>query len=126
MMTSLAGYDADASHDAGARNLAVIGLVGGKRRKFQERRPRIEQGIDAVAHEHLVLTTQAFPIPFGTNVPRGLLTFPQFGGEATVVPVVRTIIVIAGIDQGADALHVNFPPGIELREPHRDQNFLRP
>ena len=117
----LAGHDADASHLRGARNLAVISHVAGKRRQFQERRSRIEQSFDAVTHKHLVLTTQAFLIPFGPNMARGLLAFLQLRDQAPVVPVVRTIIVVARIDQGAEALHVNFPLGIESPGPRRDR-----
>jgi len=37
-------------------------------------------------------------------VARGLLVFLQLSGEAPVVPFVREIIVVARIDQGADAM----------------------
>ena len=44
-----------AGHEAGARRLAVVHPVGGERRELEERRARVEQRVDAVAHEHLLL-----------------------------------------------------------------------
>ncbi len=103
----LAGYDADARYLGRARNLAVIGHVPRKRRQLQERRSRVEQGFDAVANEHLVLATKPFPVTFGANVARDFLAFLQLRGEAPVVQVVGAVIVVARVDQGADALHFN-------------------
>jgi hypothetical protein len=46
-------HDADAGDDAGARHLVAIEPPGGERREFEERRLRIEQEIDALAHHDL-------------------------------------------------------------------------
>ena len=67
-----ARHDADAGHDAGARHVAVIGLVGSECRQFEEGRAGVEQCLDPVAHEHLALASQPVEIALRPDQP-GLL-----------------------------------------------------
>ncbi len=58
----------DAGHQTRPRSLPVVHPVGGERRKLQKRRARVEQGVDPVAHEHLLLLR--VPLPPGAALPR--------------------------------------------------------
>ena len=52
---------ADAGDDAGRRHLVVVEPPGGQRRQLEERRERIEQQVDALAHQHLAALVVAAP-----------------------------------------------------------------
>ena len=77
--------DADAADDPGTRHLAVIGLVGGKRGEFEERRTGIEQQFYAVADEHLVLALEPLDVACGPVSTGCVLAFLQRGYQPTIV-----------------------------------------
>ncbi len=94
----LAADDADARHLPRPRHIAAIGAVGGERRQLQERRARIEQRLDAIAHEHLALPRQPFPIALRPVMPRGALAFGKIGGDRAVGRVIGGEIGAAHVD----------------------------
>jgi hypothetical protein len=52
-------HDADAGDDAGARRVAAVEAVRGERRQFEERRPRVEDRVDALARQQLAAGSRA-------------------------------------------------------------------
>ena len=59
----LAGYPADAGHDAGAGDLVIVHAIGGKLRQFKERGAGIQQAANAVAYQQLATPQMLVPGP---------------------------------------------------------------
>src|SRR5437016_181417 len=101
--------DADTADDAGARDIAAIGLVGGERGEFEKRRAGIEQQLDAIAHEHLVLALQPFDVARRAIAPRGVLTLAQGRRQAAIMRGVEPELLRARVEAAVDAAHGQAP-----------------
>ena len=106
-------HPADAGHQPGGRRLIVVQAVRRQRREFQERRARIQQRLDAVAHHHLVLVEMTGA---GTRAAALGHLRVQGGKVGGVLPVDAVVLAkdrVARAQPAGDSLHV--PSGSGLR-----------
>src|SRR5581483_9519322 len=100
-----ARHDADAGDDRRARHFAVVLLIRRERRELEERRARIEQPLDALAHEQLVLLAQAIDVALRTIESRLALPLAQILCKLAVMRRVRRKLRRARVQARFDALH---------------------
>ena len=101
---------ADADDQRGLRHLAVVLAAGGERGQLEERRARVEQELEPLAHEQLLVRAQPVDVALRADVARRVLALAQFGRELEVVRAVRLVRRGAGVDVRLDAAHGVIPP----------------
>ncbi len=106
--------DADAAHLPGAVHLAVIGAVGGQRGDLQERRARVEQQLEPLAHGELVLPVQPLDVALRAFVARVVQALAQLGDPLAHRRLVVLERLAAGVDAADDAAHAA-PPSASVR-----------
>ncbi len=75
------GYAANARDEAGRRRLVVVHLERGERRQLEERRPGIEEPIDALAHGELALLAMPLEVFGSAAHPDDLGPLAKLGDE---------------------------------------------
>ena len=105
-------HDADAGHHGGTGHGAIIFAAGGQRREFKERRARIEQQLQPLAHAQFVLACQAVDVPLGPLETRRMLAgvklLQPFGHGGEIGLVVGGI----GVDMAFDPAHCQSSCGV--------------
>ena len=96
---------ADADDQGGLRHLAIVGATRGERGQLEERRTRVEQQVEPLAHEQLLQRAQPVDVALRPLVPRRVLTRAQLLRELQVVRAVGLVRRGAGVDVRLDAAH---------------------
>ena len=101
------GDAADAGDDAGGRRLVVVQVPGGERRQLEERRARVEQLVDPLAHRQLALGAMPLEVLRAAALARRRRPLAQLGDQrAPSAPRWRWNSVRAGVDVGFEDVHV--------------------
>jgi hypothetical protein len=119
-----AGHDADAGHDAGARDLVAVKAPGGEGGQLQEGRQRVEEEVDALAHRDLAALDVAAPELGAAALQRAPVALAEVVNEQAERRRVLGKGRAVGLDAGLDGRQAWLPRrggggGRDFREKRR-------
>ena len=103
-------HTADASHDSPAGNPVVVQVVSRELADLEEGRARIEQPVDAIAHQQLVAALVLGTCRRGAACADLRGKFTQFGGQATIDGLVGRELGAMPVDTGLQHAHASSLP----------------
>ena len=96
---------ADAGDQPGGRRLALVQVVGGKRRQLQKRGAPVEEPIDALANGQLALRAVALQVLGSPPVAGCLNAVPELADELPHAIAISFERVLVGVDLGGEDYH---------------------
>ena len=98
---------ADSGDHPGPGGVAAVHVLRRKRCNLEERRPLVQQGLDAVARQQLAAVHVALPRFLRTALCRRGQTLTQLGNQILLLGCVLEKAGIRGIDAAGQSLHIS-------------------